>query len=192
MEIEKGIGGGDRAAMELWFDRAMKADGDNRQACWSKLDWLDPKWHGTPEEMLAFGKACRDTKNWWAGITLLDCDAHYRFSAMLDANQRSDYWRSPEVWPGVAAIYDEYLKHHGDDDVARTKYATINYFGGHFVEAHKQFQAVGDRLAPWTEFPFVPLPALEQMRENSARQGAGQAKVRADFTEAQEKAANRR
>jgi hypothetical protein len=39
--------------MELWFDRAMKANGDSRRACWSKLDWLDPKWHGTPEEMLA-------------------------------------------------------------------------------------------------------------------------------------------
>ena len=57
--------------MELWFDRAMKADGDDRYACLTKLDWLDPKWHGTAEEMLAFGRACRDTKNWRTGITLL-------------------------------------------------------------------------------------------------------------------------
>ena len=84
LEIEKSIGGGDRQAMELWFDRAMKADGDGRAACWTKLDWLDPKWYGTPEEMLAFGKACRDTKNWWAGITLLDCDAHFRYCFMID------------------------------------------------------------------------------------------------------------
>ena len=64
----------------------MKADGDNRQACSSKLDWLDPKWYGTPDEMLAFGKACRATKNWRAGITLLACDAHYRYAAMLEPN----------------------------------------------------------------------------------------------------------
>jgi hypothetical protein len=40
LDIDKSIGG-NRATMELWFDRAMKADGDNRNACWSKLDWLD-------------------------------------------------------------------------------------------------------------------------------------------------------
>jgi hypothetical protein len=53
--------GGDRTTMELWFDRAMKADGDRRDACWSKLHWLDPMWHGTPEDLLAFGRRCRDT-----------------------------------------------------------------------------------------------------------------------------------
>ncbi len=194
MEIEKGIGGGDRQAMELWFDRAMTADGDNRQACWSKLDWLTPKWYGTPEEMLAFGKACRDTKNWWAGITLLDCDAHYRFSAMIDPNQRSDYVKAPEVWSEISSIYDEYLKHQGTDDVARTKYATLCYLSRHYAEATEQFQAVGDRLAPWTEFPYIPLPALREIREDSARLAkvwAEQAKIRADH-EAREKAANRR
>ena len=37
MEIDKAIGG-DRTTMALWFDRAMKADGDRRDACWSKVE----------------------------------------------------------------------------------------------------------------------------------------------------------
>ena len=88
IEIDKAIGG-DRATMELWFDRAMKANGDDRSACWTKLDWLDPKWHGTPEEMLAFGRACRDTKNWRTGITLLVADAHWRIACELGGRRRS-------------------------------------------------------------------------------------------------------
>ena len=41
--------------MEEWFRRAMKADPGNYSACSSKLYYLEPKWHGSEEEMLAFG-----------------------------------------------------------------------------------------------------------------------------------------
>src|SRR5207247_1193612 len=87
LEIDKAVGG-DRAAMERWFDRAMKADGDDRTACWSKLDWLDPKWHGNVEDMIAFGRACRDTKNWRAGITLLVADAHWRYACIRGGQEQ--------------------------------------------------------------------------------------------------------
>jgi hypothetical protein len=43
MIVEKGIGQGDRDAMETWFERAMTVDGDDQLACLQKLDWLDPK-----------------------------------------------------------------------------------------------------------------------------------------------------
>ena len=186
LEIEKGIGGGDRPAMETWFERAMKADGDNRDACWSKLDWLTPQWHGDErgEEMLAFGKACRDTKNSWAGITMLACDAHYRFAAMLVADDRK-YLSSPAVWSEIQAVYEEYLKHYPTDDIARTKYATLAFLSDHDVEAHVQFQAVGDRLAPWSEFPYLPLQALEKIRGYAA----GQAEVKEGIRKAVEEAA---
>src|SRR5262249_484341 len=68
--------GGSRAEMEKWFERAMKADNNNSLACWSKLQWLDPKWYGTQEEMLEFGRACRDTKNWRGGLPLILAEAH--------------------------------------------------------------------------------------------------------------------
>ncbi len=133
VELEKTTGG-DRAAMELWFGRAMRAGGDNRGACWAKLDWLDPKWHGTPEEMLAFGQACAATKNWQAGITLLACDAHNRMSGMIEGPGRAEYLGSPEVWSEIKSIYDEYLKHYPSDAVARSKYASLCCVSEHFVE----------------------------------------------------------
>ncbi len=167
VEIDKGIGG-DRAAMELWFDRAMKADGDDRTACLSKLDWLDPKWHGSIEEMLAFGRACRDTKNWRTGITLLVADAHWRIACRLGGAEQVKYMALPEVWADIQPVYVEYLKHHPNDDVARSKFATYCYLGGHYREAEAQYVALGDRLTQWDETPYVPIDNLKRNRSYTA------------------------
>jgi hypothetical protein len=172
LDIDKAIGG-DRAAMELWFDRAMKADGDTYSACFTKLDWLDPKWHGTAEEMLAFGRACRATKNWWAGITLLAADAHLRYGTRLDPAERSKYFGSPEVWSEIKSVYDEYLEHRPYNDVARSKYAVLGYLAAQYPEAHAQFQALGDRLTAWPAFPYFPLETMKGMRDKTARIVAG-------------------
>ncbi len=166
IEIDKAIGG-DRATMELWFDRAMRANGDDRAACWSKLDWLDPKWHGSAEEMLAFGRACRDTKNWRTGITLLVADAHRRVAGELGGPEKVEYMSLPEVWADIQPVYDEYLKHHPNDDVARSKFATICFVGGHFREAEAQYLALGDRLTEWYEIPNVPLEELKRIRKRN-------------------------
>jgi hypothetical protein len=167
--IEKSIGHGDRQAMETWFERAMKADGNSREACWSKLDWLDPKWHGTKEEMLAFARQCRDTKNWRTGITLLIGDAHLRVTERLPMNERQRYWASPEVWSDIKTVFDEYLKHRPDDNVARSKYAVYCFYANHLREAHAQFQLLGDHLSQWPTFPFVPLEVMKKMRDEAAR-----------------------
>jgi hypothetical protein len=167
MDIDKSIGG-DRATMELWFERAMKANGDARDACWTKLDWLDPKWHGTSEEMLAFGRQCRDTKNWRSGITLLCADAHWRIAGK-PGNDQNKYLALPEVWADIKSVYDEYLKHYPEDNIARSKFATFCYLSLHFREAEVQYVALGDHLQQWSEFPFVPLSQLRQNRQRNAR-----------------------
>jgi hypothetical protein len=167
LAIDKAIDG-DRATMELWFDRAMRANVDDRSACWSKLDWLDPKWHGSEEEMLAFGRACRDTKNWRTGITLLVGDAHFRIAGRLGGKEQARYMSLPEVWADIQPVYDEYLKHHPNDDVARSKYATFCYLGGHYREAEAQYVALGDRLTQWSEFPYYPLDVLKKYRNRTA------------------------
>jgi hypothetical protein len=171
LDIEKSVGG-DRGNMELWFDRAMKANGNQVSACRCKLDWLDPKWHGTPEEMLAFGRDCLATKNWRAGITLLVGDAHLRYGNMLEPAERSKYLGSPEVWSEIKSAYDEYLKHYPADNVARSKYAALAYLAAHYPESHAQFEAVGDRLTTWYHFPNVPLQVLKQMRDQLAQVAA--------------------
>ena len=174
LDIEKAIGEGDRAAMETWFARAMETDPNDEAACLSKLDWLDPKWHGdSPEEMVAFGRACKATGNWRTGITLLVGDAHLRYFHMLPADQRVAYMKSPEVWSDIQSVYDEFLKHYPDDAMRRSKYAFLCAIAGHIAEAQAQFQAVGDNLTTWRVFPNVPLEQLKQIREAVARVARG-------------------
>jgi hypothetical protein len=119
--------------------------------------------------MVAFGHACRATNNWRAGITLLVGDAHFRYANLLGPAERSKYLGSLEVWSEIKSVYDEYLKHYPSDNVARSKYAALAYLAAHFPEAHAQFQAVGDGLTTWYEFPNVPLESLKQIRDQTAR-----------------------
>ncbi|MHC5538774.1 hypothetical protein ACYOEI_11180 [Singulisphaera rosea] len=167
IDIDKSING-DRDTMELWFDRAMKADGDRRNACATKLDWLDPKWHGTVEEMVAFGRTCRDTKNWRAGITILCADAHLRAACMPDQDQ-NEYLKLAEVWADIQSVYDEYLKHYPEDHVARSKFATLCFLGAHYREAEVQYVALGDHLTQWSDFPYFPLGQMKQNRKRNAK-----------------------
>jgi len=177
LTVEKAIGGGDREAMETWFERAMTTDGNDQDACWSKLDWLDPKWHGgdSPDEMMAFGKACRATKNWQAGITLLAANVHLRYYIMLRPGERAPYMSSPEVWSEIEAVYDEYLKHYPRDREARSKYAVLCFLATHYPEAHAQFEALGDGFIRWTSFPTFTLESIQRMREDAAKVVGGKA-----------------
>jgi hypothetical protein len=183
LTVEKGIGQGDREAMETWFERAMLTDGNDQLACWAKLDWLDPKWYGGPttEPMMEFGRACAATRNWHNGITVLVADAHYRHWTKLPPGpQRVNYMRSPEVWNEIKAVYEEYFKHYPDDDAERSKFAMICYLGAHYPMAHAQFQALGDRLTVWTNGPRMPIERLKKARDHTAtimakRPGAGPA-----------------
>lgn len=166
LQIEKGIGG-DRETMELWFDRAMKANGDNYGACITKLDWLDPKWHGNAEEMLAFGRACAATKNWWANLTILNGEAHRRYWWYLDDAEGLKYMQKEEVWAEIKPVYEEFLKHYPSNDVVRSKYAATCVLGSHYVDADKQFEILGDRLTIWTDQPTFKPDTLDYFREKT-------------------------
>jgi hypothetical protein len=64
----------------------------------AKLNYLDPKWRGSREEMMEFGEACRATKNWRGGITVVAAAVHMRWAMQLDNAETIKYFRSPEVW----------------------------------------------------------------------------------------------
>ena len=168
---------GDRAAMEFWFERAMKSDGDRYGVCLEKLDWLDPKWHGTGEEMVAFGRACRATKNWRVGITLLVADAHYRFASRLEQKEKMKYLSTPAVWSEIVAVFDEFLKHHPSRDVVRSNYALIAFAAGKFPEAHAQFQTLGDRLTASSMSPHIELEEMKRLRGLAEKLATGKARL---------------
>ena len=117
--VEMAIGEGNRNEMEKWFWRAMDADNDNLEACKNKLLWLEPKWHGSPEKMLEFARACRDTKNWRSRIPLLLSEAHDRLAGYMPETKQIEYMSEPDVWQDIRGVYLEYLKNVPDDTLAR-------------------------------------------------------------------------
>ena len=162
--VLKGLGG-PREVMEEWFRRAIEADGNNANACEVKMDWIDPKWHGTPEDVLAFGRACRATKNWRAGITLQQADSHLRASYFLPPDQREAYLPSKEVWGDIRAVYEEYLGHYPEDYVRRSMYAAYCYMCRRYAESEKQFQIVGKKLTPNR---FVHMDTMQAFHDSAA------------------------
>jgi hypothetical protein len=148
IEVSKGLGT-DRQDMEQWFERAMRLDENNLWACAQKLDWLCAKWHGTDEEAIAFGRACRDTRNYRARIPLLLASAHSEASHRLpDEAQRRAYLGRDDVWNDLQTVFEEHLKQFPDDAGNRTHYAALACLARQYDEAARQFRTLGDRLHP--------------------------------------------
>jgi hypothetical protein len=100
-----------RAEMELWFERAMTADPNNRAACQAKLYYLEPKWHGSAEELVKFGRECVASTKWGGEVPLTLVDAHEALVAMIrDEEARGKYWERPEVWKDVQASFERLIE----------------------------------------------------------------------------------
>ena len=109
--------GRDREVMETWFKRAMKANPDNIAACRAKMLYLEPKWHGSPEEMIAFAHECRDGQNWYAQLPFQLVEAHQTLSQY--AKDPDAYFHQPEVWEDLDSIYKPWLAAWPDNPFAR-------------------------------------------------------------------------
>jgi hypothetical protein len=142
-----------RERMELWFERAMKADPDNVAACLTKLTYLEPKWHGSPEEMLQFGQSCFKTQNWEGFLPMLMATSHYRLSEYLDADAKAQYYRSPAFRADITMVHAAYLQKHADDNYWRTEYVKHLVQMGDLAEARKQVKIIGDNYSRLSATP---------------------------------------
>jgi hypothetical protein len=143
MTVELGQGKG-RERLELWFQRAMTIDPDNTAACQSKEYYLEPKWHGSPVEMLAFGRACVQSNQWGGKVPLTLVHAHEALAGYLDESERTNYWKRPEVWPDIKSAFEKYLAGHKDDTVERQKYALFASRCEQWAEFQRQLPLLGD------------------------------------------------
>jgi hypothetical protein len=103
--------GGGRDRMELWFDRAMALDPNDYDACSKKLYYLEPKWYGSREAMLDFGRECVQNTNWAGQVPLVLADAHWNFHrGYVDKSEQTNYWMQPDVWPDIKMSYDRFFE----------------------------------------------------------------------------------
>lgn len=179
--VELGQGKG-RARMEEWFARAMKADPNNFQACALKAEYLQPKWHGSEKDLLAFGRECLAGKNWKARLPLILADAHLTLSyyrrdeksgalVLGEVWGETDpkYWTRAEVWKDVQAAYEGCLAQLPRAMFDRSMYAKLACWCGQWEIADRQFTILGDNVRLDA---FNSRAEYERLRAKASRDGA--------------------
>ncbi len=133
MSVELGQGQG-RARMELWFSRAMELNTNNYNACYAKINYLAPKWYGSHENMIQFGRECVQNKKWGGQVPLILVDVHYWIQTCtecLSETERAGYWKRPDVWNDIQAAYDRFFE---------ASPSAIGYYHNYALYAYKAEQ----------------------------------------------------
>ena len=158
-----------RADMELWFDRAMHADPDNNDACMAKMDYLQPKWNGSLDELMQFAHECVQTENWYGNLPLILVETHKEYGAYA---KPAGYFKNPQVWADAKRLSLACLLVHPDDNYHRSLYAFMACKCGHLVVANKLFKTLGDQVVVSV---FRDKDNLNLWKSKAAARAAGQA-----------------
>ncbi len=135
--LELGQGKG-KDRMELWFRKAMELDTNNYNACVRKLYYLEPKWHGSPKEMLEFGRQCVASRLWGGRVPLTLLKAHETLSGYIEAAKRPNYWKEPVVWGDIKASLERFYELNPQDKQWRQTYFLYACLAEQWEDARKQ------------------------------------------------------
>jgi hypothetical protein len=125
MNVELGQGQG-RKRMEFWFQRGLRLDAGNRKLCDFKMWYLYPRWYGSHEEMIEFGRECTDNPNWTGEVRLMLAEAHDLVAKEIqDKEQRRKYYEQPEVWRDIQHTYEQFFKLYPERVGYRHNYALM-------------------------------------------------------------------
>jgi tetratricopeptide (TPR) repeat protein len=159
MTVMLGQGGG-RDRMELWFNRAMMLDPDDYDACSKKLYYLEPKWYGSREAMLNFGRECVQNTNWAGKVPLVLVDAHWNYCrGYIDKSEQTNYWKQPDVWPDIKSAYARYFQLYPDATGTYEYYAWYAYQAGQWDTLNELIP----KLGPETYYRFGGKDEFDKM-----------------------------
>jgi tetratricopeptide (TPR) repeat protein len=136
LDAAKGLGL-PREFVEEHFQAAVKLRPRYPKAYQAKMEYLRPRWNGSPEEMLDFGRECLDTGYWDEHIPRLfpyalnDCCTVPRDSGMIH-----EMMRSPLVWDSILAYYRSAQKSAdpGDRQAALNRLVQWGVDGEHYED----------------------------------------------------------
>lgn len=140
-----------RPKMERWFNRAMNIDSN----CWAAADakawYLEPRWHGSTEEVLEFGRECAASAKWAGRVPLVLADIHWRLASYLaygDKEKRVLYFKDPKVWQDLRSSYEKFFELTPNDVSTRNYYARDAFNCGQYQVFVDQVALVGNQLTP--------------------------------------------
>ena len=142
--------GKDREEMETWFRRAVTADPTRTDVFDRKMLYLQPKWHGSAEEALAFGRQAAELGLWDTAVPVLLLQAHE--GAAAASGEGVKYYERPEVWKEVGPVLEEIRKRHPKSPLGASVYlyhARLYDRNGAEAHAYVRAQALTLPLTPF-------------------------------------------
>lgn len=131
IEVELGQGRG-RDRMELWFGRAMAVDPACYDAAYSKAWYLQPKWHGSAEHAISFGRECVESKEWKGRVPLMLWQVHRMLANDNASGLKDAHWKQPGVWEDVRDSFERFFELNPGAISWRHDYAFHAYKCGQF------------------------------------------------------------
>lgn len=141
------VEGGDKADREMtaWFEVARKLDPGSLDPYDRRLTSLLPRWGGTDEAVLAFGRAAFARKEWGSRAPFILVAAHD--GVFRGPPAKLGYFERKEVCADVKSVYDAFLAQHPDADVDRSRYVRYLVECKSWREADAQLKRLGSRVA---------------------------------------------
>lgn len=159
MTVMLGQGGG-RDRMELWFARAMALNPNDYEACSRKLYYLEPKWYGSREAMIDFGRECVQNTNWAGRVPLVLVDAHWNYcQGYIAKSEQTNYWKQPDVWADIKSAYDRFFQLNPNTAGYYEYYAWYAYQAGQWNVLNELIP----KLGPETYYRFGGKDEFDKM-----------------------------
>lgn len=130
--------GQETGRMDLYFQRAIKANPDFFRAYSKKMWYLEPRWYGSTEEVLNFGAECIKTKNWDSKIPMVMIEG---IEALNCENE--NIYQNEQYWNLVDYLFKEYLSRYPNSIGYRTDYFEWAVKGKHWDIAKAQAKILG-------------------------------------------------
>ncbi len=127
-----------------WFDRGVAAQFDYMPLYSEMVYVLTPRWGGSHEAMLAFGKECLDTGRFDTHVPAVYEEA-VKMIATFDLD--TAIYRQPDVWPCFQRQFNGYLDYAVKNEPEAVKglrksWAQLAQQAGHPEEAQKQWAII--------------------------------------------------
>jgi len=137
MRLELGQGKG-RSVMESWFRRAMALETNYYDAALLMAFYLEPRWYGSREATLQFGRQCIASTNWGGQVPLMLRQTHHSLARYYKMTESPEYWQEPQVWKDVKASFEKFFTLNPNAVGWRHDYARDAYLCGHYAEFLQQ------------------------------------------------------
>lgn len=132
MQVELGQGKG-RARMETWFNRAMALEPSYYDAVKIMSFYIEPRWYGSEQEALEFGRSCVASDKWGGQVPLVLANVHHSLANYSRMSNSPAYWHQPQVWRDVKSSYEKFFVLCPDAAGWRHNYAKDAYDCGEYA-----------------------------------------------------------